>query len=83
MNSAVAEVKAVKSEGTRLSDVAPDCPVPQGDNAPIVDFAPNPNGWVTWRRTGQPTVHVQWRTRLSSAPIASSLPNGYFGGWGL
>jgi hypothetical protein len=59
----------MKSEGTGLSGVAPDCLVPHGDKAPMVDFAPNPNGWVTWRRTG-----------LSGAPIASSLPNGYFGG---
>jgi hypothetical protein len=69
VNSAAAEVKAVNSEGTGLSGVAPDCPVPQGDKAPTVDFAPNPNGWVTWQRTG-----------MSGAPIASSLPNGYFGG---
>jgi hypothetical protein len=58
-----AEVRATKSEGTGLSGVAPDCPVPQEDKAPTVDPAPNPNGWVTWRRTG-----------LSGAPIASSLP---------
>jgi hypothetical protein len=73
-------VQRQKSEGTGLSSVAPDCPVLQGDKAPTVDFAPNPNGWVTWWRTGQPTVHVRWRTGLSGAPIASSLPNGYFGG---
>jgi hypothetical protein len=47
---------------------------------PTVDRAPDPNSWVTWRRIGQPTVLVQWRTGLSGAPIASSLPNGYFGG---
>jgi hypothetical protein len=44
-----AEVRAAKSEGTGL---APDCLVPQEDKAPTVDFAPNPNGWVTWWRTG-------------------------------
>jgi hypothetical protein len=80
VNSAVEEVRATKSEGTRLSGVAPDCLVPQGDKAPTVDFTPNPNGWVTWRRTGQPTVPIRWRTGLSGVPIASSLPNGYFGG---
>jgi hypothetical protein len=69
VNSAVAEVRSTKSEGTELSGVAPDYPTPQGDKAPAVDFAPNPNGWVTWQRTG-----------LSGAPIARSLPNGYFGG---
>jgi hypothetical protein len=62
------------------SQRAPDCPVPQGDKASMVDFAPNPNGWVTWRRTGQPIVPVRWRTGLSGAPIDSSLPNGYFSG---
>jgi hypothetical protein len=46
VNSAAAEVKS-------RSQRAPDCPVPQGDKAPTVDFAPNPNGWVMWRRTGQ------------------------------
>jgi hypothetical protein len=44
---------------------------------------PNPNGWVMWRRTGQPTVHVRWRTGLSGAPIANSLPQRLLGGWGL
>ena len=66
--------------GTGLSGVAPDCPVPPVDKAPTVVRAPNPNGWVTWWRTGQPTVPVWWRTELSGAPIASSLSNGYFGG---
>jgi hypothetical protein len=45
VNSAATEVRAAKSEGTRLSGVAPDCPVPQEDKAPTVDRAPNPNGW--------------------------------------
>jgi hypothetical protein len=76
-------VIAQKSEGTGLSGVAPDCPVPQEDKAPTVDPAPNPNGWVTWRRTGQETVPIRWPTGLSGAPIASSLPNGYGSGWGL
>jgi hypothetical protein len=69
MNSVAVEVRTAKSEGIGLSSVAPDCPVPQGDKAPTVDFAPNPNDWVTWRHTG-----------LSGAPIASSLTNDYFGG---
>jgi hypothetical protein len=50
--SVAAEVRAAKSEDTGLSGVAPDCPVPQEDKAPTVDFTPNPNGWVIWRRTG-------------------------------
>jgi hypothetical protein len=65
------------------SQRAPDCPVPQEDKAPTVDFAPNPNSWVTWRGTGQCTVPVRWRTGLSGVPIASSLPNDYPSGWGL
>jgi hypothetical protein len=43
----------------------------------------NHNSWVTWWHTRQPTVPVRWRTGLSGAPIARSLPNDYFGGWGL
>jgi hypothetical protein len=79
---------AVESEqqsqrGTRLSDVVPDYPVPQEDKASNGQPAPNRNGWVTWRRTGQGTVHVRWRTGLSGAPITSSLANGYGSGWGL
>jgi hypothetical protein len=69
------------ASGPGLSSVAPDCLVPQEDKASNGRPAPNPNGWVSWRRTG--TVPVWWRTRLSSAPIASSLPNGYGSGWGL
>jgi hypothetical protein len=42
---------AQKSE--QQSQRAPDCLVPQEDKAPTVDFAPNPNGWVTWQRTRQ------------------------------
>ena len=57
--SGAAEVRAAKSVGTGLSGVTPDCPVPQEDKAPTVDFAPNPNGWVTWRLTGQRTVPVR------------------------
>ena len=52
---------------------ASDCLVPQEDKAPTVDRAPNPNGWLTWRHTGQRTIPVRWRTGLSGAPIASSL----------
>jgi hypothetical protein len=71
------------TESELRSQRAPDCPVPQEDKAPTVDPASNPNGWVTWRRTGQGTVPVRWRTGLSGAPIASSLPNSYGSGWGL
>jgi hypothetical protein len=80
--SAAEEVRATKSEGIGLSGVAPNCPMPQEDKAPTVDFTLNPNGWVMWQRSGQCTVCVRWRTELSGAPIASSLPNGYPSGWG-
>jgi hypothetical protein len=73
-------VRGTSDNEQEMSGVAPDCPVPQEDKARTVDFALNPNGWVTWRRTGQPTVPVRWRTGLSGVPIDSSLPNGLFGG---
>jgi hypothetical protein len=41
-----------------LSGVAPDCLVPQEDNDANGRLLPNPNGWVTWRHTGQSTVPV-------------------------
>jgi hypothetical protein len=55
----MADVRAGSQRGTELSGVAPDCLVPQEDKAPTVDPAPNPNGWVTWRRTRQGTVPVR------------------------
>jgi hypothetical protein len=70
-------------ESEQQSQRAPDCSVPQEDKAPTVDPALNPNGRVTWRRTGQGTVPVRWRTGLSGAPIASSLGQRLQGGWGL
>jgi hypothetical protein len=36
------------------------CPVPQGHKTPTIDFAPNPNGWVTWRRTINPSIEQSW-----------------------
>jgi hypothetical protein len=45
--------------GTGLSGVALDYPVPQEDKASNGRPAPNPNGWVTWQRTGQGTVPVR------------------------
>jgi hypothetical protein len=35
-----------KSEGTGLSGVAPDCPVPQEDKGSNGRPAPNPNGYA-------------------------------------
>jgi hypothetical protein len=59
------------------------CPVPHEDKASNVRSAPNPNGWLAWRRTGQGTVPVWWRTGLSGAPIANSLPQRLQDGWWL
>jgi hypothetical protein len=83
VNSVMAEVRAAKSEGTGLSGVAPDCPVPQEDKAPTVDFTPNPNGWVTWRCTGStqylssgaPDYPV--RPSLAASPTAMEVVGGY------
>jgi hypothetical protein len=69
-----------------LSGVTLDCPVPQEDNSANAQQLPNPNGWVTWRRTGQcPVAHrtVRWRTELSGGapncpvrPSTPAFPNG-------
>jgi hypothetical protein len=77
MNSAAAKVRATKSQGTGLSGVAPDCPVPQGDKAPTVDFAPNPNGWVTWRCTGQPTSACPVRPSRAASSTTTLVVGGY------
>jgi hypothetical protein len=63
-----------------LSGVAPDCSVPHEDKASNGRLLPNPNGWVTWRRTGQSTGSIRWHTGLSGAPIDSSLPQQLVGG---
>jgi hypothetical protein len=59
--------------GTRLSGVAPDCPVPQEDKAPTVDPAPNPNGWLTWQRTAP----VRCAHRQQPWPTATKVVGGY------
>jgi hypothetical protein len=69
--SAAAEVRAQKSEGTRLFGVAPDCPVQQDDKGSNGRIAPNPNGCADVARSRQCTVTVRWHTGLSGAPIAS------------
>jgi hypothetical protein len=72
-----AEVRAVSQRGTRLSGAPPDCLVPQEDNAPTVDSVPNPNGWVTWRRTGQGTVPVRHNTK-DQIPSKSQIHSKHF-----
>ena len=73
-HSTTVEVRAASQRGTGLSGAPPDCLVPQEDKAANGQLLQNPNGWVTWRRTGQSTGPVRWRTRLSGALIDSSLP---------
>jgi hypothetical protein len=50
-----------------MSGVAPDCPVPQEDKLSNGRLSHNPNGWVTWRRTGQCPV------RPSTAAFSNNL----------
>jgi hypothetical protein len=65
-------VKGAPDSEQDMSGVAPDYPVPHEDKASNGWLLPNPNGLVTWRRTG-----------LSGAPIDSSLLQRLVGGWGL
>jgi hypothetical protein len=51
--SAAAEVRAEKSEGTRLSGVAPDCPVQLEDKTYQQSTSLNPNGCADVARTRQ------------------------------
>jgi hypothetical protein len=70
-----------KSEAHRtVSSVALNCPVPHEDKASNGQLLPNPNSWVTWRRTGQSTGLVRWRTGLFDAAIDSNLPQLLVGG---
>jgi hypothetical protein len=81
VNSANAEVRAQKSEGTGLSGVAPNCPVQQDDKAPQRSTALNHNGCADMARTEQCTVTVWWRTGLSGAPIANRNQPTARSGW--
>jgi hypothetical protein len=47
-----AEVRVASQRGTGLSDAPPDCLVSQADKGTNDQLLQNPNGWVTWRRTG-------------------------------
>jgi hypothetical protein len=55
--------------------------VPQEDKAPMASRAPNPNGWVTWRRTrqclsgGAPDYLV--RPSPAASPTATLVVEGY------
>jgi hypothetical protein len=66
-----AEVRSALDNEQELSGVAPDCPVPQEVNSANDRLLSNPNGWVTWRRTGQPTVPIRCALRQQPSPTAS------------
>jgi hypothetical protein len=51
-----------------MSDVPPDCPVPQEDKGLQRSTAPNPNGQLTWHAPNNEQCHVRCTTRLSSVP---------------
>jgi hypothetical protein len=75
-----AEVRGAPDSEQDMSGVAPDCSVPHEDKAFNSQLLLNSNGWVMWRRTGQSTGPVLWRTGLSGAPLDSSLPQRPFVG---
>jgi hypothetical protein len=74
-----------------MSGAAPDCLVPHEDKASNGRSAPNPNGWVTWRRTGQcPVAHrtVRCAYRQQPSPTATrwlvainTTPTAHFKRW--
>jgi hypothetical protein len=80
---APATMNSASPKSVRRSQRAPDCPVPQEYKVSNGRPALNPNGWLAWRRTGQRTVLVRWRTGLSGVPVASSLGQRLQSGWGL
>jgi hypothetical protein len=51
-HSTAVEVRAAGQRGTGLSDAPLDYPVLQEDKGANGQLLQNPNGWVTWRRTG-------------------------------
>jgi hypothetical protein len=56
---------------------APDCPVQLEDKSFNCRPTPNPNGWLTWRRTGRRTVPVRWRPDCPARPSPASLADDY------
>jgi hypothetical protein len=65
LNNTATGVRAFKSEGTRLSGVAPDYPVHKDDKRLPWSTAANPNGCADVAHTEQCTVAVRWCTGLS------------------
>jgi hypothetical protein len=86
------DVRAYGQRGTRLSGVAPDCPVSHEDKASNDRPAPSPNGRMTWQRTGHcPVAHrtVRCAHRQQPSPTATiwlvainTTPTGHFMGRG-
>jgi hypothetical protein len=57
-----------------MSGVAPDCPVPLEDHGANGRLLPNPNGWVTWRRTRQcPVAHRTVRCAHRQQPPPTTI----------
>jgi hypothetical protein len=74
-----------------MPGAAPDCPVPHEDKASNSRLAPNPNGRLTWRHTGQcPVAHrtVRCAHHQQPSPMATiwlvainTTPTGHFKVW--
>jgi hypothetical protein len=81
-------VKGAPDSEQYMSDAALDCPVPHEDKASNGRLAPNPNGRLTWRHTGQcPVAHrtVWCAHRQQPSPTATiwlvainTTPTGHF-----
>jgi hypothetical protein len=68
----MSEVRAAKSECTRLSGVPPDCPVLQEDKGLQRSTARNPNGLLTWQAPDNEQCHVRCTTGLFGVPSAAT-----------
>jgi hypothetical protein len=69
---------SVTQKSEQQSESAPDCPVQLEDKGLQQSTAPD---CADVARTGQCTLTVQWRTRLSGAPIASRNQLTARSGW--
>jgi hypothetical protein len=69
-HSTAQKLEQLSERGTGLSG-------PQEDKASNGRPASNPNGWVTWQRTGQGTVPVRCAHRQQPWPTATKVVGGY------
>jgi hypothetical protein len=74
-------MNSVAQKSELQSQRSPDCPDQRDNKALQRSTAPNPNGCADVACTGQCTLIVQWRTRLSGAPIASRNQPTVRSGW--